>query len=347
MKFSKLTASAILTLLTSFPIQVTAHTVPQKSDVRLAAASAQRSTVVSGNEAPTLSAPKTVTITEGVLTSIDAIGMDIDPGDSLTFSVSGLPPGLKAIVCVGADGKKVASAFGIVESVAQPFTLTWTVTDGRHTPVSDQTTVSVSSADTSGMADRVNTLVRARYRHGMSRSQASELGVAALPMLARMLRDENEKPHWPEIAVAIGAIGDTAYFDTLYSFVWNRFSGEVDNDTFFACEIVQGNLGTMANLSPRMVNYLLASVDPAAWATLPWHSQHYQGERLRVQMSEHAIGSLSHLNDASATAALVQLDASPYSPEQGHAVLSALRTNAIVRRVGLLGHWRLSERGEE
>jgi hypothetical protein len=344
-KLSKVASSLLLAILISPLFQPKARAGTQESGVRLAAESAQRATAVSGNRAPSLSAPKTTTISEGVLTSIEATGMDTDPEDSLTFSVTGLPQGMKAIIGVGADGKKVASAFGIVESAGQPFTVTWSVTDGVHDPVTGQTRVSVSRLDTSRMEERVGSLIHGNTRHGLDRSQARELGVAALPVLARMLRDENEKSRWPEVIVAMGAIGDTAYFDTLYSFVWQRFSGEVDDDTFYACEIVQANLGFMANLSPRVVTYLQRCVNPATWASLPWHSHNYQGDRLEVQMSEYSITSFSHLNDALATKTLMQLDADPYSPKQRHAINSALKTNTVVRRLGILEYQKQIEGG--
>jgi len=343
MKLPKTAASILLATLV-FPLFHANAYAEQNSDVRLAAAPAQRAIAVS-NEAPTLSAPETATISEGVLTSIEATGMDADPQDSLAISATGLPPGMKAIIGVGADGKKVASAFGIVEPASQPFTVTWTVTDGVHNPVTGQTHVSVSRSDASGMEERVGSVIHATGRHGLDRSRARELGVAALPILARMLRDGSEKSRWPEVIVAIGAIGDTAYFDTLYSFVWQRFSGEVDEDTFYACEIAQANLGFMANLSPRVITYLQRCVNPATWASLPWHAHNYQGDRLAVQMSEYTITSFSHLNDPVATTTLTQLDATPYSPKQRSAILSALKTNAVVRRVGVLEYQKQIEGG--
>jgi FG-GAP-like repeat len=46
----------------------------------------------------------------------------------------------------------------------------------------------------------------------------------------------------------------------------------------------------------------------------------------------------------SAAAKITQLEASPYSPGQVYAVRDALKTNAVVRRVGLIEYWRQAER---
>ena len=338
--------TSMLILLTTlvFPVfQARAYAV-QHPDVRLAAAPAQRAIAVS-NEAPLLSAPETTTIFEGVLTSIEATVMDADPEDSLAISVTGLPPGMKAVIGTAADGKKVASAFGIVNASRGPFTVTWLVTDGLHPPVSSETVVSVNASSQAVDERRVREFVHSRFFHGVPSGQSRRLGIQALPILSRLLRDEAEKPYWLNIIQTIGPIGDTAYFDTLRAFVWNRFQGDLDLLTFKALMLAQANLGTIANRSSRAVIYLSTHADPSAWSSLPWHYGAYQGARLGVQMTLSSIDALSYVNDPAVATMLLQLQAEPPAPEQVANISEGLRRNAAIRRIGLLEYQAQEESG--
>jgi hypothetical protein len=260
-----------------------ARAVADPGDVAISAAPAERATAVSGNQAPTLLTPSSGTFTEGTSLQFAATAVDPDPGDSLLFDVTGLPPGLHAVAGRQVDGRKEMRVYGILDSTAvkeTPYHVRWTVTDGTST----QTAYSDLLAQPAeplpiDFGDQVMRLVTTRYQHGMPHGRARALGTRALPILARMLRDDQYESSWSRVAQAIGDVGDTAYFDTLRTFIWSRFTGEIDRATFMAIRTAQGAMHAMATMSPRALQYLVATTAPSAWSALPWN---FPGERTDV-----------------------------------------------------------------
>ena len=62
-------------------------------------------------------------------------------------------------------------------------------------------------------------------------SETHSLGRESIPILKSMLSDPSEKERWPRIVGTIAYVGVPESFVVLRDFMWNRFSGVVDDDT--------------------------------------------------------------------------------------------------------------------
>ena len=249
-----------------------------------------------GNAAPAAAAPRQVTIETGVPAEIAAEFVDFNSGDSLSVDVQGSPIGFHAVRGEQWNGRRQLRLYGSLPPgtpSGTSFGLTWVAGDGTSTDTA-RTTVTASGRNPSPaeLESRVVRLVTGHYIHGMSQLAARALGTSALPQLARMLRDEQYKHYWAQIAQAIGNIGDTAYFDTLHAFIWERFHGPIDQPTSRAIEIAQANLYAMASVSPRALDYLIATSTPEAWSSVPWTWPGETPDRVANIMVQHTLGAL-------------------------------------------------------
>jgi hypothetical protein len=173
----------------------------------------------------------------------------------------------------------------------------------------------------------------------MPRVRARSLGGAALPILAGMLRDETLRPVWKNATAAIGYIGDVAYFDTLRSFVWDRFSGDVDATAFRAMKMAQISLGMMACTSTQVLDYLERCVNPDVWQTLRWHWGADQGRRLGVEMSLFTLIALGYTDSERAASILSAVLAHPFDAEQVLVAREALDRLKKTRVRGVVPVW--------
>jgi hypothetical protein len=227
-----------------------------------------------GQAALTAVAPARVELRKGAPARLAAEFVDFNASDSLAVSVDGLPPGLTAVAGTQSDGRRQLRIYGVLgDSVPDgaSYRITWVGSDGS-TPQLARTEVRTLASEpvTAEFEERVSRLVTARYHHGIPVAEVRKLGTGALPILARMLRDDRYKRSWSEIASAIGSLGDTAYFDTLHAFIWTRYHGEIDRSTFMAMLCAQGSLNAMATTSGRVLSYLASTATPSVWASTPW-----------------------------------------------------------------------------
>ena len=183
--------------------------------------------------------------------------------------------------------------------------------------------------------------VTSNFEHGMSSITARQFGVRALPTLAHLLRDDSMRASWHNVAAAIGCIGDTSYFDTLRTFIWDRFHGTLDMGTFQGVGQAQASLGPMAALSPRALDYLKRTVDPQVWVE---RGSAYVGVSpgyVAEYMANMTLWSLAWAGSKRAEAILDSVV--PRDARQAALIQEAKGTNERVRSFGLEAAWRATE----
>jgi hypothetical protein len=269
--------------------------------------------------------------------------VDFNASDSLAVSVGGLPPGLTAVAGTQSDGRRQLRVYGVLDDSVPhdtAYDVTWTGTDGVMRQQAHTTLRALAPEPiTAEFEQRVVRLVTAGYYHGLPRLKARAIGAAGLPILARLLRDENYKRNWHAIVAAIGFIGSAAYFDTLRELVWTRFHGEIDRYTLMAIRQAQSSLGPMATVSPQVREYLESTSDPRAWDTLPWGSRDDSRQAVSVMMARETIYSISYTDTEWATALLAQLQQNVGDPALSRAVAYGRWLNSKVRSGGYIDFW--------
>jgi hypothetical protein len=229
----------------------------------------------------------------------------IDPSDTISVDVRGLPPGLLAVDGWQFDGSKQARLYGRLGagvSEGATYDVAWSASDGAQTRIAHTLiTARPMVVDPGELLNRVTDLVTANYIHGMPKLEVRSLGSAALPILAQMLRQEERKDHWINVALAIGLIGDTAYFDTLRAFVWDRFQGPIDRSTFMAIRSAQGSLSAMATMSPRALEYLITTANPSAWTFRPWTFAHESSSVISTILATESLIALAYTDSERAS----------------------------------------------
>ena len=167
--------------------------------------------------------------------------------------------------------------------------------------------------DSADLQSNLIELVCSSWHHGMPRSKVIELGSDTLPLLGEMLRSNEYRHCWGSICAAIGAFGDTAYFDTLREFVWTRYKGKVDMGSEFAILTAQGNIAWLAAGSNRAVDYLIRMTDPAAWHAAPWDFPDAGRDHMERRLARTAINSLSYVDDERAREFIETLSVQEYA----------------------------------
>jgi hypothetical protein len=260
-------------------------------------------------------------------------------GDSLSVEVRGLPPGLFAVGGWQTGRSKQTRIYGRLDGAMTPGTtydIEWSVTDGSRTEISHTALiVQAATADGNDLFHRVEDIVTASYFHGLPKEEVRDLGTAALPHLARMLRDRSYKGHWIKVARAIGILADTAYLDTLRAFVWDRFSGTIDRTTFMAIRSAQGSLSEIATASRRALDYLIATASAPAWARTPWVVDGYSREQVASLMRDDTLVALAYTDAQGASDFIRELpiaaDERRFFLTGVHKVHERVRINGYVR----------------
>lgn len=255
---------------------------------------------------------------------VDLIGefSGLSPTDTLSVAVTGLPPGLKAVSGWQADGRKQVRIYGYLGAgvpAGVTYDVAWSASDGAVTQVT-HTTIRAKHVDVNPdeLQARVADLVTTNYIHGMPNSKIRALGSAALPILAQMLRQEEYKGHVIKIVDAIGVIGDTAYFDTLRAFVWDRFRGPIGQGTFMAIRSAQSSLSAIATISPRALEYLIATSTPLAWASTPWSFSRYSNSVISELLVDDTLIALGYTDSERASEVIRSV---PISAERLQAII--------------------------
>lgn len=151
--------------------------------------------------------------------------------------------------------------------------------------------------DTTDLLGSLTDVVCAGWQHGMPRMKILALGPEALPLLAEMLQDDEYRHCWSNVSVAIGAFGDTSYFDTLRAFVWDRFRGPVGMVEFMAIFSAQVNIAYLAKGSDRAVTYMLETSEAGAWLEIPWWEKKYPRAWTKEQMARATNSALCVIDD--------------------------------------------------
>jgi hypothetical protein len=151
-----------------------------------------------------------------------------------------------------------------------------------------------------------------------------------------MLRDEDQKSWWSNIVTTIGYIGHCTGYDTLRSFTWDRFEGEVDLETFQALIAAQGVLGHIAAFDcARALEEIETGVDPRSWNGLPWKYRNWEGRKLAVLWSKLSINALSYTGKEGSASVLARLQEHPYAESQRSNIEEGISRNEMIKSVGL------------
>jgi hypothetical protein len=135
----------------------------------------------------------------------------------------------------------------------------------------------------------------------------------------------------------IAYVGSPQSFSVLRDFMWNRFSGVVDDDTFRALIAVPGVLGVIPDSTGiGVTDYLERGTNPAFWDSLPWRDRVYSRHQLSVLLSKLSINGLGLIPSPRAANILARLSNRPYSDSQVPNLTEAVENNKEVRAKGLV-----------
>jgi len=151
-----------------------------------------------------------------------------------------------------------------------------------------------------------------------------------------MLADSGMKAKWRSVVTTIAYIGSARSFEILRSFMWDRFKGPVDNETWKALLMVPNVMGTIPDTpqSP-VIDYLEKGTDPTFWKRLPWTERvHQQIGDLEVVLSEVSINGLSCTGTERAGRILERLRKKPHSASQLSNIKEGIEINEEVRAGG-------------
>lgn len=292
-----------------------------------------------GNGSLVANVPPDYLASEGEALAIVGTFSSPDPNDSLSISMQGVPAGITAVHGLQVGGTRGVRLYGAVPAASEHL-VRWTASNsGGSRTDSTEIRVQPDITTEAALRARILALVTPEYNHGMSRLRARRLGSRALPMLVGMLQDHSMKPSWHKIVSAIGFIGDTAYFDTLHAFVWERFSGQVDEATYAAASQVQVVLNVMATSSPRVLAYLIQGCDPTFWNDLPWHVHFQSRQSLALSMSQLSLQALGYTDSEEAQRFLEGMRQQTLPRPLAGGVRSASEINSKVRERGFVAVW--------
>lgn len=299
---------------------------------------AQRAASVSGNTAPSISAPEQVEAVAGTGFTLSAEIVDADVGDHVTADAVTTLPGLTVESGVASPGKTILTVRGIVPRnvAAGEYVVTWTATDNSNFLTSRTTTIVTKRPVDSGadVESSVVDFVRHYYVHGMPENAARDLGPSAVGVLSRLLRDDSYKVQWCNIASALAIIGAPETFDTLQAFVWTRFRGEVDRHTFHAILCAHSNIWNLAATRSDVVDYLVRTANPEEWTEVSWRRPTGTMEGLAISFSAISINGLSCITTPRAIQALRNIQANPYLPQHAPNIEDGVARQERILRIG-------------
>jgi hypothetical protein len=195
-------------------------------------------------------------------------------------------------------------------------------------------------------ASSVHSFISESHITGIPYERAHSLGPSALPALYEMLRDVQSKPDWWKVVLTVGNIGVPASYDSLADFMWTRFRGPVDFETFRAQTSTLYGIGSLTP-SQESVAYLIKGTNPEVWRRLPWtFVVPGESEWFGVTLGMSSIAGLGLTGTERADSALKALEAKPYAPGQVRSIKEALKRNAAIRKRGRLAYEREAKKGQ-
>ena len=186
------------------------------------------------------------------------------------------------------------------------------------------------SAGASAIRERAEAVISKGYVHGLPFSRCLALGDSALPYLASVLHDRSRSKAWANAARAIGVLGESAYFDTLKQFVWNRQAGPLDQHTWRAIMSAQGNMAGIARTCPRALDYLIWTSNSGTWLPRSWTYGKHTREDVASFLAEASLYAVAFVDQPRAYA---YIDSLANIPNE------ARRISALVREKGTLKAW--------
>jgi len=288
------------------------------------------------NMAPTFYAPSVVNAVSGTAFSLSVEAL-ANTSDTTAVGAIGTYPGWVMEQKMVSLGRVVAVIRGMVPN-SEPTgerLITWSTTDGRHSPTLSTTLIRVTQPlDRDTDFDmRVREFVTRSY-HGFPTFDAQKLGPTAVPILEALLRDPAFKHSWANIAQTIGAIGAPDAFDSLRAFVWARFRGAIDDTTFNGIVAAQVAMWRVAPTRPEVVQYLEKCSDPSFWTSLPWRLATGPPRGLFLSMSKISINSLSCIVTPSAIQSLENLHQRPFDSAQLQNIVEGIEREDRILRIG-------------
>lgn len=121
---------------------------------------------------------------------------------------------------------------------------------------------------------RVRAFVLEHGNTEMPLLEARGLGSGALPAVAKILSDPNEKALWAPAIQTVAFIGSNESYPIIHDFIWRRFTGAIDDTTMRV--IVRGIsvLGAIPEHdAPGIHRQLALATEPSYWRSLPWTCQ--------------------------------------------------------------------------
>lgn len=276
-----------------------------------------------------------------------------DPDGSLILTVENLPEGMASVQGLQSGGRRQLRVYGIAPPglvEGEHRTVTWHASDGRATETLSTDLVTTRPAPLDSLTAEALSLVTAGHMEGFPMVRARSLGSRVLPFLSTLLADRSYEDHWYKVVLTIAAIGDTAYFDTLKNFIWNRFHGQVSTSTYIAVNTAQSSLYTFATVMPRVVTYLDETSHTDPWRAIPWSVRRKSPEQLAGAMANATYTSLAYADSPlmepilQARAAEIRASISPGMSRIGtmareFRARGLITTHRRIREKGIISEW--------
>jgi PBS lyase HEAT-like repeat-containing protein len=197
----------------------------------------------------------------------------------------------------------------------------------------------------------IKEFVRQTFIHGVPYEEASRYPPDVVPTLLEMLKDRAEEPHWPNIVVVLGMIGDERALDPLIAFI-EQGGGTLSAAHYRAKTSAIMSLGYLINKTGnrKALDYLARGLVPEAWAARAAASRApYQAttiERNR-DFAKHAILGLALSGHPEAAQALRSLQQPAVNESQrrfraqvSDLVAQALKEHQQISSRGLADYYR-------
>lgn len=192
----------------------------------------------------------------------------------------------------------------------------------------------------------IEEFVRRSYFEGVPFDKVQEYGSTVVPQLLEMLKDQREKPHWSNIVVTLGMIGDIKAFDPMVAFIEKNSPIQTEQHYNARTNAIL-SLGYLLNATnnDRILDYLKNSLSPDIWnkrkieGTAKYQSN--AAER-NLDYSKYAIFGLALAGTPKAKEVLetmsqpiTRVENSIFQLKYSNVIRSALIENEKIHRQGL------------
>ena len=198
----------------------------------------------------------------------------------------------------------------------------------------------------------IREFARQTFIHGVPYEEAGRYDGSAVPVLLNMLEDPEEEPHWANIVITLGMIGDERSVDPLIGFLSKEEQEPLSHARYTAKSSVPMALGYLVNKSgnKKALAYLKDHVYPDSWGQdqLKWQSPYHANKEARdQQLSTMAVLGLALSGHPEAKETLREMKkpaktdaAIKFQAQVGGVVDEALTANEAIAKDGLAGYYR-------